>query len=221
MTLDSASAENHLRVYGGTLDINGHSLMVGGEFNTLNHGRLKMTGSSVMTVMWDAMFMGESTDGLLTGGELRLYQGLYQYKGESDATFRSTGEHTVSFVGFFGNDISFESSDASTGSRIGVLRISKIDGSVSMNSGDVYVENIAGTFTNADLLIGASGAAHLWVIGTIDSTVSSSSRGFSIGELGFVTVLEGAPNGCTLNTLIVSGAGFGNFTPLGCRLNPQ
>jgi hypothetical protein len=126
----------------------------------------------------------------------------------------------VHFAGGSNNQISFESSNDTDGSRIGNLRIEKQDGQVTLPSGSLFVENIIGSFSNAGFSVGSSTqAANLYILGSVSPTVSALERGFFIDALGNVQVLRGEGPGCTANSILVSGNTV-NFSPEECQRQP-
>ncbi|HRN52051.1 MAG TPA: Ig-like domain-containing protein, partial [Gemmatimonadaceae bacterium] len=206
----------------GELTLGGHRVNVTGDFRTTASGSLRMQVSAdTLRVLGDAVFGGGSTEGQLTAGVLELHRNLQQLRGdETFATFYSSVEHIVHFAGGTTNQISFESSNDTDGSRIGNLRIEKQDGQVTLPSGSLFVENIIGSFSNAGFSVGSSTlAANLYILGSVSPTVSSLERGFTIDALGNVQVLRGEGPGCTVNSIRVDG-NRANFSPEACQLQP-
>lgn len=207
---------------GGELTLDGHRVSVGGDFSTTASGSLRMQSSTdTLRVFGEAIFGGGSTEGQLTAGVLELHRSLQQIRGDATfATFYSSAEHTVRFVGGTTNQVSFESSNDSDGSRIGNLSIEKADGQVLLAGGSLYVENIVGSFTNAGFSVGTSSqAASLYVLGSVSPTVSALNRGFYIDALGTVQVLRDLGGGCTATSIRVDG-NSSNFSPMECVI-PQ
>lgn len=203
----------------GELTLGDHRVIVGGDFSTTVLGTLRMQSSGdTLRVLGDAIFGGGSTLGQLTAGVLELHGGLQQLRGEeSFATFHSSAEHFVRFAGGTTNQIFFESSNDTDGSRIGNLSIAKQDGQVSLASGDLYVQNIVGSFTNAGFSVGtASQDANLYVLGSVSPTVSAENRGFFLDAFGRVQILRGEGLGCATGSIRVDG-NTDNFSPQPCR----
>lgn len=206
----------------GSLDVAGRRLLVNDSLVTEEAGVLRMVSAEDnVTVLGDATFRGGSTTGMLTNGVLRLHGALRQFKGKAEDTFHGSGAHTVLFAGGITNQLFFESSDGAAASRIGVLRVQKLDGAVSLASGNLYAENIAGVFVGASVLLGQpSGTAHLYVLETVDSAVSTEGQGFGLGQFGFVTVVKGLGTGCALASMRLVGSAYQNLLPSECGYVP-
>lgn len=203
----------------GELTLGGHRVNVGGDFRTAASGLLRMRSSGdTLRVFGEAIFGGGSTQDQLTAGVLEVHRSLQQFRGEETfATFHSSAEHFVRFAGGTTNQISFESSNDTDGSRIGNLQIEKQDGQVTLANGELFVQNIVGTFTNAGFSVGTSSqAATLYVLGNVSPTVSALERGFFLNALGAVQIVRGEGPGCATGTIRVDGS-IVNFSPPECR----
>ncbi len=109
-----ASQVSQMTVAGdGVLDLNGQQLDVGGLFQTADRGRLRMMNSADrLVVAGTALFDGETTDGLITNGILRIGAFFLQGNSRSAQSFRASGSHIVEFVGTGASNITMQSAGA-------------------------------------------------------------------------------------------------------------
>jgi hypothetical protein len=119
-------------VDGGDLAIGAQTLLVAGRLLTESGGTLTMTGPGTVAVDGDANFLGGSTAGRLTAGQL-LVRGNFTAGGVTPTAFAASAGHTVVLDGALYQSVAFSAPDTSltatcAASCFGTLNVPKLVG---------------------------------------------------------------------------------------------
>jgi alpha-tubulin suppressor-like RCC1 family protein len=185
-----------VEIRGGSIALNGMTLVVARTLATTGTGVLTMTGSGDQVIVGgDAIFNGGSTEGLLTTGQLRVAGQLTQLATTSPTSFAADAGHQTWLTG--ATPVVSFATPGLTQSRFGDLR----------------PEVAPLTFNSSVVVTGNFGGSDVWsgnISGTCGSSLTVQGR-MDPATLDCMTLVLDYAAGVTLNGL--SGVTFLNQDP--------
>lgn len=197
--------------YGGTLDLNGHTLSTGGLFSADNGGFLKMTDpADTLVISQGGYFTGGSEAGLLTAGAIEI-GGLFTQSGDPQS-FAASGTNAVIFNGAGAQSITFANPGATGSSHFQDVGIANPAGGVSLAS-DVWALGQGSHVAGVPKILSGSGhvlhVANLIFHGTTFQNVA----------LAYDAALGGSVQ-ISMDSITFSGYNANSATPLITIVNP-
>ncbi len=175
----------NLEVRGNLLDLNGHRVDVGGDFEARDAGALRMNSAAdTLAVVGNAIFRGASSQGQLMAGAIILNGNLSQ-SGNASA-FAPAGTHRTVLVGATPQSVSMTAAGSGIGtSHFAALSLEQTPGGSMYLLSDVWVDGMLVVPPNASAIVSGTGPQRL------------VSRGADVRQLTFDAagwvLFDGAP----------------------------
>jgi len=199
----------------GQFNVSGHTVRSLGGLRVTEFGRIEMAfANDSVDVLYNIVFSGASTAGLLTNGKLvARYGGFFVNNSITPTAFHATGDHQTIFTGDADSSIVSFDESGNTSSKFAQLIIDKPGSALGITSDSVYAEALI--HNDGDIVIYDD--RKLIVTGTISSFTADS---IILGNVGSAVRIEGV-NQQTCDFVSVSVSRYaGQFSPTSCHTTP-
>jgi len=211
LTANLSFPGNTYTEFGGTLDLNGHTLSMGGLFSADNGGFLKMTNPlDTLVIGLGGYFTGGSEAGLLTAGVIDI-GGIFDQAGDPQA-FAASGTNLVIFTGGASETITFANPGAAGASHFQDVLIDNFAGGLTLST-DTWVLGQGSHATGVPKIV--SGSGHVLHLGNL----SIQKTTFQNVALAYDAALGGSTQ-ISMDSVTFSGYDVNSTTPLITIVNP-